>query len=101
VQQEQNPATSAALMNLAAHKPSQAPAEIAAFLRCPMRLLLSILLLAAAGCSSCHDGRNVLYGYSSNVYRPCSGKCHRPVNPKPCECSMACPCYASHPVVAR
>jgi hypothetical protein len=66
-----------------------------------MKIIVLLVLLAAAGCSSCHDGRNVLYGYSSNVYRPCSGKCHRPVNPKPCECSMACPCYAMHPVVAR
>lgn len=58
---------------------------------------LAFLLLTVAGCSTCKDGRNIWYGYASDVYQECSMKCCREESPKTCKCSQKCSCWNNHP----
>ena len=70
-----------------------------------MKLLAAaLLLLASAGCSShCSDGSSGMglsvgpVGMSSSRYRACAEECCDPVEPKPCGCSVNCPCWRKHP----
>lgn len=53
-----------------------------------------LMLMSVVGCSStCKDGRNIWYGYASDVYAECSMKCTREENPKTCRCSKKCSCW--------
>ncbi len=55
---------------------------------------VALVLLFGVGCSSsCKDGRNIWYGYASDVYAECSMKCCREESPKTCKCSKRCSCW--------
>lgn len=57
-------------------------------------LALCVVLVAAVGCSTCHDGTVAAWG-NSTQYDPCGMGC---VNKKKaCECSKQCPCWDKHP----
>jgi len=71
----------------------------------PMLKLMAAALLALAlvGCAShCSDGSSGTgfqigpVGMSSSRYHPCDDGCLDPVEPKPCGCSLSCPCWTKH-----
>lgn len=69
----------------------------------PKFAVAALLALALAGCAShCSDGSSGMgfglgpVSMSSNRYNPCHDECMDPVEPKPCGCSRACPCWAKH-----
>ncbi|HEV3027476.1 MAG TPA: hypothetical protein VG457_07870 [Planctomycetota bacterium] len=69
-----------------------------------VKLALAVLgPLAIAGCATyCSDGYSGTgvqigpVGMSSSRYHACNDGCLDPVDPKPCGCSRACPCWGKH-----
>jgi len=65
--------------------------------------LTAVLALALIGCvSHCSDGVSRTgiqigpLGMGSSHYHPCNDGCLDPVDPKPCGCSLGCPCWSKH-----
>jgi len=63
----------------------------------------ALLALALSGCATnCSDGTSGTgiqigpVGMSQSRYHPCNDGCLDPVDPKPCGCSRACPCWTKH-----
>jgi len=63
----------------------------------------ALLVLALVGCAGhCSDGSSGMgfgvgpVSMSSSHYQPCNDGCLDPVDPKPCGCSRACPCWRKH-----
>jgi len=64
---------------------------------------VALLALAMVGCANhCSDGysgsgiRIGPVGMSRSRYHACHDECLDPVEPKPCGCSRACPCWGKH-----
>jgi len=63
----------------------------------------ALLAPVFAGCANyCSDGMSgsgIQIGpvsMSQAHYHPCNDGCLDPVDPKPCGCSRACPCWTKH-----
>ena len=63
----------------------------------------AFLLIAMVGCAShCSDGASGMgfgvgpVSMSSSKYQACHDECMDPIEPKPCGCSRACPCWTKH-----